>query len=89
MKTADIFAIIKYPLTTEKSIRIMEAENKMIFVVDRSATKAQIKQAIEELFKTKIANVNTQITPQGHKKAYIKFAPDVIAMDIATNLGLF
>ncbi len=39
--------IIKYPLATEKSIRLMESENKLIFVVDKKATKSDIKKAIE------------------------------------------
>jgi len=42
------FNVIKYPLSTEKSIRLMEAENKLIFVVDRKAAKKDIKKAIEE-----------------------------------------
>ena len=39
------YTIIKYPLSTEKSIRLMEAENKLIFVVNKSATKKEIKKA--------------------------------------------
>jgi len=35
----EIGEVIKYPLATEKSIRLMESENKLIFVVDRRATK--------------------------------------------------
>ena len=37
---------IVHPIATEKSIRLMEAENKLIFMVDRTATKPQIKKAI-------------------------------------------
>jgi len=84
----DMFSIIKYPLSTEKSIRLMESENKMIFVVDNKATKPEIKKAIEEMLKTKVVSVNTLISPKGKKKAFVKFAPDVLAMDIATNLGM-
>lgn len=84
----DPFKIIKYPLSTEKAIRLMEAENKMIFVVDTKATKKEIKAAIQELLKSKVAKVNTLISPNGKKKAYVKFAPDVLAMDVASNLGL-
>ena len=84
----DPFTVIKYPLSTEKSIRMMEAENKMVFVVDNKATKPEIKKAIEEMLKTKVVDVNTLISPRGKKKAFVKFAPDVLAMDIASNLGL-
>ena len=52
-------ALIKYPLSTEKAIRLMEAENKLLFIVDDSATKATIKQEIERLFNTKVKTVNT------------------------------
>lgn len=80
--------IIKYPLSTEKSIRLMEAENKLIFAVDQRAKKKEIKQAIEQLFNVKVIKVNTFITPQGGKRAYVKFSADTPAIDIATNLGL-
>lgn len=80
--------VIKYPLSTEKSIRLMEAENKLIFVVDKRATKPDIKKAIEEMFKTKVLSVRTLINPKGEKRAYIKFPPDKPAIDIATQMGL-
>ena len=34
--------IIKYPLSTEKSIRQMEAENKLVFIVDKEAVNTLI-----------------------------------------------
>ncbi|MBR9690075.1 50S ribosomal protein L23 [Candidatus Woesearchaeota archaeon] len=80
--------IIKYPLSTEKSIRMMESENKLIFVVDKKATKKQIKEEIEKEFNAGVKKVNVQITHEGKKKAYIKFADDTPAIDIATKLGL-
>ena len=80
--------VIKYPLSTEKSIRLMEAENKLIFVVDLRAKKREIKEAIESLFKVKVTKVNTFISPRGKKKAYVQFSDDTPAIDIATNRGL-
>ncbi|NQV09505.1 50S ribosomal protein L23 [Candidatus Woesearchaeota archaeon] len=80
--------VIKYPLSTEKSIRLMEAENKLMFVVDRRANKFDIKNAIEKTFNVKVVKVNTFISPKGEKKAYIKFSDETPAIDIATNLGL-
>ena len=53
--------IIKYPLSTEKSVRLMESENKIIFIVDKKATKPEIKKAMEEQFKVKVEKVNTMI----------------------------
>ena len=85
---ADIQNIIKRPSSTEKSIKAMEAENKLVFVVNLKSTKSQIKKALEEMFKTKITKVTTHITPQGEKKAYVTFSAETPAIDIATQLGL-
>ncbi|MBN2567102.1 50S ribosomal protein L23 [Candidatus Woesearchaeota archaeon] len=84
----DPHQIIRNPLSTEKSIRLMESENKLIFVVGRRANKHDIKQAIEKLFKVKVVGVNTYITPAGEKRAYVTFSDETPAIDIATNLGL-
>lgn len=80
--------IIKHPLATEKTIRMMESENKLIFAVERKATKKDIKEALEKMFKVKIVKINTQITPGGIKRAYVKLSDDTPAIDLATQLGL-
>ena len=84
----DIYKIIKYPLSTEKSIRLMESENKLIFVVDKKSTKKEIKKAIEEMFKVEVAEVNTFVTQESEKRAYVKFSAKNPAIDIATQMGL-
>ena len=84
----DPYTIIKYPLATEKSVRIMEAENKLIFIVDLKANKNQIKQAVEDMFKVKVLKVNTETTSKGLKKAYVKLSIETPALDVATQLGL-
>ena len=66
----------------------MESENKLIFIVDKSAKKKEIKEAIEKAFKVKVDTVNTFIDVKGRKKAYIKFSKENPAIDIATQLGL-
>ena len=80
--------IIKYPLSTEKSIRLMESENKLIFVVDRAAKKQEIKKAMEETFNTHVEKVTTLIDKRGLKRAYVKFSMETPAIDVATKLGL-
>ena len=82
------YDVIKYPLSTEKSIRLMESENKLVFVVDKKAKKNEIKEAIEKAFKVKIEKVNTFVDTKGRKKAYIRFSKETPAIDIATQLGL-
>ena len=83
----DPHKIIKYPLSTEKSIRLMESQNKLIFVVDIDADKDVIKKAIEEMFKAKVSKVRTYVQ-NGEKRAYVKFSNETPAIDIATQLGL-
>ncbi len=55
MEARDI--VIK-PVVTEKSTDLI-SENKYTFQVDLRANKAQIKDAIEEIFKVKVTRVNT------------------------------
>ena len=80
--------IIKYPLSTEKAIRLMESENKLVFIVDEKANKQEIKNAIEETFKVKVLKVTTMHDTKARKKAYVKFSPESPAIDLATKLGL-
>tara|TARA_Y100000310_G_scaffold315802_1_gene366781 strand:- start:194 stop:451 length:258 start_codon:yes stop_codon:yes gene_type:complete len=82
----DPYKIIKHPLSTEKSIRLMNDQNKLAFVVHSSANKSDIKKAIEEIFKVKIVDVNTYVM-KGEKRAYVRFSPETPAIDIATQLG--
>ena len=55
----DVYQVIQKVMLTEKGTRLSEAENKYIFNVNPAANKAEIKQAVEELFKVKVAAVNT------------------------------
>jgi large subunit ribosomal protein L23 len=52
------YDVILSPVITEKATRLSEA-NQVVFRVTREATKPQIKQAIETLFKVKVKSVNT------------------------------
>ncbi|NPA70532.1 MAG: 50S ribosomal protein L23 [Crenarchaeota archaeon] len=79
--------IIRFVLT-EKSLRLAERENKITVIVKRESTKKQIREAIEKLYNVKVVKVNTLITPQGEKKAYVKLAPEYNAMDLLSKLGL-
>ena len=51
--------IIKAPVITEKSTRLSQEENKYVFKVDSKATKDQIKEAIETIFKVKVVGIST------------------------------
>ena len=80
--------VIKHPLSTEKSIRLMEAENKLVFAIAHKAKKQDVKAAVEELFKVKVLKVNTLVTRKGQKRAYVKLSPETPALNVATDLGL-
>lgn len=79
---------IKYPVSTEKAIRLMESENKLVFIADRKDTKPEIKAKVEEMFKVKIIKINTSIDRDGKKRAVVTLSADDLAIDVATNLGL-
>jgi len=59
----DIRQVIKRPLITEKATLLKENANKYVFVVDKSANKNQIRQAVEALFKVEVEKVNTSVFP--------------------------
>ncbi len=80
--------MIRHPLSTEKCMRLLEAENKMVFVVDKGTKKEEIKKELEEVFKAKVIAVNTMVIKGGKKKAYVKFSNETPAIDIATKMGM-
>ncbi len=75
------------PYVTEKTFDIIERQNKLCFLVNVKASKTKIKNAIETLYQVKVATVNTSITIIG-KKAFVRFAPESSATDLASKLGL-
>lgn len=79
--------VLLYPITTEKAIGMIELQNKLVFVVKMEATKSQVKEEMERLFAVKVASVNTKITPQGVKHAYVKLKEGK-ADEIATKLKI-
>ncbi|MDY6776916.1 MAG: 50S ribosomal protein L23 [Candidatus Nanohaloarchaea archaeon] len=79
--------IIKHPHLTEKSMDMVDRENKLTLVVDERANKNQIRDAVEGLFDVEVDKVNT-VNRGNDKKAYVKLAPSEDAMDVATRLGM-
>jgi len=84
----DPYKILRYPHMTEKSISLVEKENKLVFIVDRRFKKEDIKNAFEEVFKVKVDKINTMITREGKKKAFIKLKKEYSAADVAVKLGM-
>jgi len=52
--------ILIKPIITEKMTSLAEKLNRYGFVVDRSANKVQIRQAVEKMYGVKVESVNTQ-----------------------------
>ena len=59
MANIKYYDVILKPVVTEKSMELM-ADKKYTFLVHTEATKSQVKEAVEKMFKgTKVASVNT------------------------------
>jgi len=80
--------VILYPVMTEVASRILEAENKLVFVVSLKASRDDIKRAVEELYEVRVEKVTVSVTPKGEKKAFVKLHPDYKAADVAVKLGI-
>lgn len=55
---AHITDVLKKPVLTEKSLSLLENENKYTFDVDVHANKIEIKHAVEKMFNVKVVSVN-------------------------------
>jgi large subunit ribosomal protein L23 len=62
------YDVILSPVITEKATTASE-HNKVVFKVASTATKPQIKEAVEKLFDVKVKNVNTLVR-KGKVKAF-------------------
>ena len=61
MKTA--YQIIRRPVITEKGLGIKENQNTLVFQVSPNATKTEIKEAVQAIFKVKVNSVRTANYP--------------------------
>ncbi len=75
------YDMIKGPIITEQSTKLIEGQNRYTFKVDKKANKVEIKKAIEAIFNVKVLAVNTvNVLPkfrrmgkhEGYKPAYKK-----------------
>ena len=85
----DAYSIIIKHHVTEITMNLIDLNNEITFVVRRSANKAQIKKAFEELYEEKVAKVNTHINTKGQKVAYIKLVEEEMAEELAVRIGVF
>lgn len=62
-----VYQVLVKPAITEKSELLAENENKYTFIVDKRASKLQIKEAIERMYDVSVRHVNTNIIPAKKK----------------------
>jgi large subunit ribosomal protein L23 len=85
----NIYEVIKRPIVTEKGVAKKDSERTLCFQVSRNANKTEVKAAVEQLFKVKVADVRTVNTVgklrrrgkfsgyrQDWKKAYVRLKTD-------------
>lgn len=80
--------IIKYPLITEKAVGFIESENKLTFIVHKSADKKSVKDAVEKVYKVRVVKVNIVNDLKSRKKAIVTLDKKFKAGDVATKLGV-
>ena len=71
MKSA--YQIIRRPVITEKGLGVKEREGTLVFEVAGKATKTEVKEAVQKIFKVKVDSVRTA-TFQGKERRRGKFA---------------
>ncbi|MAR93766.1 MAG: 50S ribosomal protein L23 [Candidatus Poseidoniaceae archaeon] len=82
------YDIIIQPWLTEKSMDARSSEQRLEFIVRRSASKQEIAEAVKTIFEVEVAKVNVRNTKHG-KHASVKLAEGYDAEDAAMRLGAF
>ena len=72
------YTVIRRPLITEKGLGVKETENTLVFEVAANATKTEVKQAVEALFKVKVSAVRTAnvLGKERRRGKFAGFRPD-------------
>ena len=72
------YNVIRRPLITEKGLGVKETENTLVFEVAAKATKTEVKQAVETLFKVKVSAVRTAnvLGKERRRGKFAGFRPD-------------
>ncbi len=84
----DYYDVIEYPVITEKSIDLISSQNRLTFVVNKSATKVDIKNAVEKMYNVKVVSISTLLDRRNRKKAFVTLSKENNAQDLANKLGI-
>lgn len=69
MSTEHILGVLRAPLISEKGARLQEVSNQYVFEIAATATKADVKAAVEQLFSVKVEGVNV-VNVKGKSKSF-------------------
>ncbi len=94
-----LYQVIRRPIITEKGLAVKELQRTVVFEVAQDATKTEIKEAVQRIFKVKVDHVRTAIyhgklrrrgRSEGFrsdwKKAYVRLAQGEKMIEYAENL---
>jgi len=90
---SSLVSLIKFPILTEKTIRLIE-ENQYCFAVDPNSNKTTLKKAIEELFDVKVISITTAMQPSKKRRVgkYIgkkaKYKKAIVRLDASDSITL-
>ena len=82
------YDIIIQPWLTEKSMEARSTQQRLEFIVRRSASKDEIAKAVETIFDVEVEKANVRNSKHG-KHASVKLAEGYDAEDAAMRLGAF
>jgi large subunit ribosomal protein L23 len=68
MSTAKLFSVVRAPIVSEKTARLAET-NQYVFEVATTATRTDVKAAVESLFNVKVKSVNV-VNVKGKSKTF-------------------
>ena len=73
-----LYSVIRRPLITEKGLGVKETEGTLVFDVAPNASKTEVKQAVETLFKVKVSAVRTSnvLGKERRRGKFTGFKPD-------------
>jgi large subunit ribosomal protein L23 len=94
-----LYQVIKRPIITEKGLGVKETQHTVVFEVASDATKTEIKEAVQRVFKVKVDHVRTanfhgKFRRRGRaegfrsdwKKAYVRLAKGEKMIEYADNI---
>jgi large subunit ribosomal protein L23 len=94
-----LYQVIRRPIITEKGLGVKETQHTVVFEVAKDATKTEIKEAVQRIFKVKVDAVRTSISHgkfrrrgraegfrRDWKKAYVKLAAGEKMIEYAENM---